>query len=210
MKDVTEGMAVKGAFREQEIERSVVLFWFCADKLRRTQQRTSVEPGISSSCRGPNLCSTRIWKGTVPRGEESRLGKSEPSAEQSEVTIPTNSAFSGNPAAFIERLAAMRAPHLSDTGIRMEVDVEELRILATALNLLCNGENTLDDLEERLSGAKDKAENLLIAFRSLASLFDHLMILCDESSQEPAEDRSASAGSETELASGPAFTAFLP
>jgi hypothetical protein len=104
----------------------------------------------------------------------------------------------------------MRAPHLSDTGIRIEVDVEELRILATALNLLCNGENILDDLEERLSGAKDKAENLLIAFRSLASLFDHWMILCDESSQEPAEDRSASAGRETELAAEPTFTAFVP
>jgi len=53
----------------------------------------------------------------------------------------------------------MREAHLSDTGIRIEVHVEELRILADALNHLCNGENILDDLEERLTGAKDKSEN---------------------------------------------------
>jgi hypothetical protein len=86
----------------------------------------------------------------------------------------------------------MRGAHLSDKGLRIEVDVEELRILATALNLLCNGKNILDDLEERFTGANDKAENLLISIRSLNSLFDHLMILSDEPIQQPAEYCNAS------------------
>jgi hypothetical protein len=97
-------------------------------------------------------------------------------AARAAVTIPTNSTFSQNPTTFVARLAPMRETHLSDKGLRIEVDVEELRILAAALNLLCNGENILDDLEERLAGAKDKAENLLISIRSLNSLFDHLML----------------------------------
>lgn len=94
----------------------------------------------------------------------------------------------------------MKAPHLSDTGIRIEVDVEELRILATALNLMCNREDNLADLEERLTGAKEKAEALLISIRSLASLFDHLMILAGESSQHPSECPNASVGAETKMA----------
>jgi hypothetical protein len=107
----------------------------------------------------------------------------------------------------------MRDAHLSDTVIRIEVDVEELRILAAALNLLCNGENILDDLEERLIGAKDKSENLLISIRSLNSLFDHLMILSNEPIQQPAEYRNARAAdsfvvTETETAE-PGFTALV-
>ena len=87
----------------------------------------------------------------------------------------------------------MREAHLSDKGLRIEVDIEELRILAAALNLLCNGENILDDLEERLTGATEKAENLLISISSLNSLFDHLMIMSDKPIQEPAEYCNASA-----------------
>jgi hypothetical protein len=107
----------------------------------------------------------------------------------------------------------MRETHLSDKGLRIEVDVEELRILAAALNLLCNGENILDDLEERLTGAKDKAENLLISIRSLNSLFDHLMLLSDELIQQPAEYYKARTAdsfvvTETETAE-PGFTALV-
>jgi hypothetical protein len=107
----------------------------------------------------------------------------------------------------------MRAPHLSDAGIRIEDDVEELRLLAAALNLLCNRENILDDLEERFTGTNDKAENLLISIRSLNSLFDHLKILSDEPIQQPAEYRNAGAAdsfivTESETAE-PGFTALL-
>jgi hypothetical protein len=87
----------------------------------------------------------------------------------------------------------MRAPNLSDTGVRIEVDVEELRILAAALNVICNDENILDDLEERLTGARDKAETLLISIRSLNSLFDRLMTPSDEPIQQPAECRNSRA-----------------
>jgi len=136
-----------------------------------------------------------------------------PFLDQTVVIIPTNSKFSRNLATLIETLAPMREAHLSDTGLRIEVDVEELRILAAALNLLCNGENILDDLEERLTGAKDKAENLLTSIRSLNSLFDHLMILSDEPIQQPSEYRNARAAdsfgvTDTETAE-PGFTALV-
>jgi hypothetical protein len=68
-------------------------------------------------------------------------------------------------------------------------------------------------LEERLTGAKGKSENLLISIRSLNSLFDHLMILSDESIQQPGEYRNARAADSfgvTETATaGPGFTAFV-
>ena len=107
----------------------------------------------------------------------------------------------------------MREAQLSNTGIRIEVDVQELRILVAALNLLCNGENILDDLEERFTGTNDKAENLLISNRSLNALFDHLMILSDEPIQQPAEYRNATAADSfviTEIVTAePGFTSLV-
>jgi hypothetical protein len=69
----------------------------------------------------------------------------------------------------------MRVASLSDRGLLIEVDLEELRILSTALNTACNCGRILDDLEERLSGTKDKAESLLISIRALNSIFDRLI-----------------------------------
>jgi hypothetical protein len=138
------------------------------------------------------------------------LARAKFAAAQTVVAIPTNSKFSRNPTTLIERLAPMREAQLSNTGIRIEVDVQELRILAAALNLLCNGENILDDLEERFSGTKDKAENLLISIRSLDALFDHLMILSDEPIQQPAEYRNADSFVITEIVTAePGFTALV-
>jgi len=70
----------------------------------------------------------------------------------------------------------MRAASLSDTGLLIEVDLQELRILGTALNTVCNSERILDDLEERLSGTKEKAESLLVSIRGLNSIFDRLIV----------------------------------
>jgi hypothetical protein len=141
------------------------------------------------------------------------LARAKFAAAQTVVAITTNSKFSRNPTTLIERLAPMREAQLSNTGIRIEVDVQELRILVAALNLLCNGENILDDLEERFSGTKDKAENLLISIRSLDALFDHLMILSDEPIQQPAEYRNATAADSfviTEIVTAePGFTALV-
>jgi hypothetical protein len=69
----------------------------------------------------------------------------------------------------------MRVASLSDKGLLIEVDLQELRILSTALNTVCNGGRILDDLEERLNGTKDKAESLLISIRALNSIFDRLI-----------------------------------
>jgi hypothetical protein len=66
----------------------------------------------------------------------------------------------------------MKTANISDTGLLLEVDAHELRILAAALSLVCNGGHILDDLEERLSGTKDKAETLLVSIRHLNSIFD--------------------------------------
>lgn len=70
----------------------------------------------------------------------------------------------------------MRAASLSDKGLLIEVDLQELRILGAALNTVCNSGHILDDLEERLSGTRDKAESLLISIRALNSIFDRLII----------------------------------
>jgi hypothetical protein len=69
----------------------------------------------------------------------------------------------------------MRVASLSDKGLLIEVDLQELRILSTALNTVCNDGRILDDVEERLSGTKDKAESLLISIRALNSIFDRLI-----------------------------------
>ena len=66
----------------------------------------------------------------------------------------------------------MKTTNISDTGLLLEVDVQELRILAAALSMVCNAGHILDDLEERLSGTKDKAETLLVSIRYLNSIFD--------------------------------------
>jgi hypothetical protein len=68
----------------------------------------------------------------------------------------------------------MRAANLSDSGLLIELDVQELRILAAALTALCNNGHVLANLEDRLSGANDKAETLLVSIRSLNSIFDRL------------------------------------
>ena len=68
----------------------------------------------------------------------------------------------------------MRAANLSDSGLLIELDVQELRILAAALTALCNNRYVLANLEDRLSGANDKAESLLVSIRSLNSIFDRL------------------------------------
>jgi len=67
---------------------------------------------------------------------------------------------------------AMKVANLSDDSLVIEFDLQEFRILSTALNSMCNGAHILDDLEERLSGAKDKAESLLISIRTLSSTLD--------------------------------------
>jgi hypothetical protein len=85
----------------------------------------------------------------------------------------------------------MRTINLSDTGLLIEVDVEELRILAAALNVVCNGGHVLDDLEQKLSGTKDKAETLLVSIRSLNFIFDRLLIDHREPGRRPASDESA-------------------
>jgi hypothetical protein len=85
----------------------------------------------------------------------------------------------------------MRTIHLSDTGLLIEVDVQELRILATALNVVCNGGQVLDDLEHKLSGTKDKAESLLVSIRSLNFIFDRLMIEHEEPARRPASNERA-------------------
>jgi hypothetical protein len=69
----------------------------------------------------------------------------------------------------------MRAANLSDSGLLIELDVQELRILAAALTALCNNGHVLANLEDRLSGANDKAETLLVSLRSLNSIFDRLL-----------------------------------
>jgi hypothetical protein len=85
----------------------------------------------------------------------------------------------------------MRTINLSDTGLLIEVDVEELRILAAALNVVCNGGHVLDDLEQKLSGTKDKAETLLVSIRSLNFIFDRLLIDYRESDRRPASNEPA-------------------
>lgn len=85
----------------------------------------------------------------------------------------------------------MRTINLSDTGLLIEVDVEELRILAAALNVVCNGGHVLDDLEQKLSGTKDKAETLLVSIRSLNFIFDRLLIDYRESDGRPASNEPA-------------------
>lgn len=70
----------------------------------------------------------------------------------------------------------MRAASLSDKGLLIEVDLQELRILGTALNTVCNNGRILDDLEERLIGTREKAESLLISIRDLNSIFDRLIM----------------------------------
>jgi hypothetical protein len=85
----------------------------------------------------------------------------------------------------------MRTINLSDTGLLIEVDVEELRILAAALNVVCNGGHVLDDLEQKLSGTKDKAETLLVSIRSLNFIFDRLPIDHAESGRRPASNEPA-------------------
>jgi hypothetical protein len=70
----------------------------------------------------------------------------------------------------------VRVAGLSDKGLLIEVDLQELRILSTALNTVCNRGRLLDDLEERLSGTKDKAESLLISIRGLNLIFDRLIV----------------------------------
>jgi hypothetical protein len=47
----------------------------------------------------------------------------------------------------------MREAHLSDTGYELKLTLKNYK------SSLCNGENILDDLEERLTGARDKSEN---------------------------------------------------
>jgi hypothetical protein len=69
----------------------------------------------------------------------------------------------------------MRAANLSDSGLLIELDVQELRILAAALTIVCNRGQLVADLEDRLSGTKDSAETLLVSLRSLNSIFDRLM-----------------------------------
>jgi hypothetical protein len=69
----------------------------------------------------------------------------------------------------------MRTAQVSDTGLLIEIDVQELRILAAALTKVCNDGHILDDLDERLDGSKDKAETLLFSIRSLNAIFDRLM-----------------------------------
>jgi hypothetical protein len=83
----------------------------------------------------------------------------------------------------------MRATNLSDKGLLIEVDVQELRILATALKVVCNGGHVLDDLEQRLSGTRDKAETLLVSLRSLNSIFDRLLIEHEEPVRRPASNK---------------------
>jgi hypothetical protein len=85
----------------------------------------------------------------------------------------------------------MRAINLSDTGLLIEVDVQELRILTTALNVVCNGEHVLDDLEQKLSGTKDKAETLLASIRSLNFIFDRLLTEHEEPARRPASNERA-------------------
>ena len=69
----------------------------------------------------------------------------------------------------------MRAAKLSDSGLLLEVDVQELRILAAALTTVCNSGQVLANLEDRLGGTRDKAETLLVSIRSLTSIFDRLL-----------------------------------
>ncbi|MGC1906591.1 MAG: hypothetical protein WA715_22425 [Candidatus Acidiferrum sp.] len=85
----------------------------------------------------------------------------------------------------------MRTINLSDTGLLIEVDVQELRILAAALNVVCNGGHVLDDLEQKVSGTKDKAETLLVSIRSLNFIFDRLPIDDRESGHRPASNEPA-------------------
>jgi hypothetical protein len=66
----------------------------------------------------------------------------------------------------------MKTTNISDTGLVLEVDLQELRILAAAMSMVCNGGHVLDDLEEKLSGTKEKAETLLVSIRYLNSIFD--------------------------------------
>ena len=85
----------------------------------------------------------------------------------------------------------MRAASLSDTGLLIEVDLQELRILGSALNSVCNSGRILDDLEERLSGTREKAESLLISIRDLNSIFDRLLVseaLVDDTEYAPTDD----------------------
>ena|ERR1700730_2536430 len=88
-----------------------------------------------------------------------------------------------------EDAGAMRTANMSETGLLIEVDVQELRILAAALSIMCNAAHILDDLEERLSGTKDKAETLLFSIRSLNSIFDRLNVQYEEPVPRPSDER---------------------
>jgi hypothetical protein len=83
----------------------------------------------------------------------------------------------------------MRTVNMSETGLLIEVDVQELRILAAAMSMVCNAAHILDDLEERLSGTKDKAETLLFSIRSLNSIFDRLNVQYEEPVPRPSGER---------------------
>jgi hypothetical protein len=65
----------------------------------------------------------------------------------------------------------MRVANFSENSAVIEVDLQELKILGTALNALCNG-GRKDDLEEGLGGTREKAESLLISILSLNSLLE--------------------------------------
>lgn len=88
------------------------------------------------------------------------------------VAIPTNPQVFHTPSPKCLKMRAMKVANLSDDSLVIEFDLQEFRILSTALNSMCNGAHILDDLEERLSGAKDKAESLLISIRTLSSTLD--------------------------------------
>lgn len=82
----------------------------------------------------------------------------------------------------------MRTASLSEAGLLIQVDVQELQILTAALNALCNVGDILDELEQRHGGTKDKAETLLISIRSLNALFDRLTAQSEARSDQPASE----------------------
>jgi hypothetical protein len=79
----------------------------------------------------------------------------------------------------------MRTANLSDAGLLIQVDVQELRILAAALNALCNVGDILEQLEQRRGGTKEKAEMLLVSIRSLNALFERLAAQAEAAVPEP-------------------------
>jgi hypothetical protein len=66
----------------------------------------------------------------------------------------------------------MRVATFMDRSAVVELDVQELKILSTALNLLCNLGCIEEEFEDSTNATIEKVESLLIAVHSLTSTLE--------------------------------------